>query len=64
MSHPYWSYGPDSGQPALDALNEGRRLRALELAVESLGSVAGQVAPGSIVGRAQAFEEYLKGESE
>lgn len=23
--HPYWSYGPDIGAPAVDALNEGRR---------------------------------------
>lgn len=61
--HPYWSYGPDQGMPPVDALDEGRRERALTLAVESLAPVGESVGPGDILSLAKTFEGYLKGDS-
>lgn len=60
--HPYWSYGPDQGMPPVDALDEGRRERALTLAVESFAPVGESVGPGDILSLAKTFEAYLKGD--
>ena len=58
MSHPYWTYGPDSGTPLADAVNEGRRAFALECAMASLSD--GLNGP-DIIRRAEVFEAYLAG---
>lgn len=54
--HPYWSYGPDGGQPVVEALDEGRRAFALEQAV-----LLGETLEGTLEA-AEKFEQYLKGE--
>ena len=57
--HPYWSYGPDHGTPLVDAMDEGRRAYALELAVQnSVNSAQG------VVDEARLFEDYLAGRTE
>lgn len=57
--HPYWSYGPDNGQPIIEALNEGRRAAALELAISAgLGFEA-----ADLIAAAVQFEAYLKGDA-
>ena len=65
--HPYWAYGPDaSGSPGdpeeyAKAIDEGRRMAALELAVKSFQGDLGAVGR-DILNRANTFEGYLKGE--
>ena len=56
--HPYWTYGPDHGRPVLDALAEGRRAFALELAF----SLIGDQNHSQVIEAACAFEAYLKDE--
>lgn len=56
--HPYWSYGPDHGTPMIDALDEGRRALALELATRTEDTDDGYLA------RARRFEAYLAGKTE
>ncbi len=53
--HTYWSYGPEGGVPVIDALAEGRRAFALDLATRQDDTDDGHLA------RARKFEEYLKG---
>lgn len=55
MSNPYWSYGEPGKRLVLDAVNEGRRYAALELATRTEGT------DSECVTRARLFEEYLKG---
>lgn len=55
--HPYWSYGPDHGLPPVDALAEGRRALALDLALRWEGT------DEATVQRAAKYEAFLKGES-
>lgn len=56
--HPYWSYGPDGGQEVVEAVNEGRRAAALELAASlPFGGTTEE-----ILARAVRFEAYLKGD--
>lgn len=57
--HPYWAYGPDHGVPMIDALAEGRRAYALELAFRATPSSA---STSLIIARAVEFERYLEGE--
>lgn len=57
--HPYWSYGPDSGQEIVEALNEGRRAAALELAISATYGL--DVA--ELIAAAVQFEAYLKGDA-
>jgi len=54
-THHYWAYGPDSGVPVVDALEEGRRHAALELATRFDDTDEG------VLERAAKFEAYLKG---
>jgi len=67
--HPYWAYGPDaSGSPGdpeeyAKAIDEGRRMAALELAVKSFAPVDESTGPGDILSLADTFVEYLKGGS-
>lgn len=67
--HPYWSYGPDThGVPCppeefAKALDEGRRERALTLAVESLEGTTDLISGLDYINRAKVFEGYLKGGS-
>lgn len=57
--HPYWSYGPDHGVPLVDAMAEGRRTFALELAASTLlDSGDGE----RLVRRARELEAYLLGD--
>lgn len=56
--HPYWSYGPDNGQPIVEALNEGRRAAALDMATRRLFVDTTEEA----LARAVQFEAYLKGD--
>lgn len=60
--HPYWTYGPDTGVPVTDAVDEGRRDRALELAVQV--AVAHAPEPVRILSLAASFEDYLAGRTE
>lgn len=60
--HPYWSYGPDHGTPLVDAMDEGRRAFALELAVQVASAHAPE--PVRILPLAASFEDYLAGRTE
>ena len=66
--HPYWAYMPDTTPDPRDpeevakAVNEGRRLAALDLAVRSLATVTGRISGLNYTNRAEIFEQYLKGE--
>lgn len=66
--HPYWSYGPDNGQQLVDALAEGRRLRALELAAQTTGFALSDESAHdrteAVLANADKIEAYLKGETE
>ena len=57
-SHPYWAYGGDHGQAVAEAIDEGRRAAALELAVAGSFTFTDEEA----VDRALKFEAFLKGE--
>lgn len=65
--HPYWVYMPDTTRDPRDpeevakAVNEGRRLAALDLAVRSLENAVGTTGL-DYTNRAEFFEQYLKGE--
>ncbi len=63
--HPYWAYaavpGTINGDREEEVLAEGRRERALELAISST-SIDGSVSV--ILAVARKFEEYLKGDTD
>ena len=55
--HPYWAYGPDAAtapEEYAQAVEEGRRACALELAVKSFGPAC------DILSLADTFVAYLK----
>lgn len=58
-THPYWSYAPTASQDSLfDAMKEGRRAFALEMALQ--GNYF-EHDPADVLSRAEAFEAYLRG---
>lgn len=67
--HPYWAYMPDTTPDPRDteevakAVNEGRRLAALDLAVRSLENAVGAISGLDYTNRAEFFERYLKGDA-
>lgn len=58
--HPYWSYGPEHGVPVVDAMVEGRRTFAVNLAM--MMARAGEDVEVTVE-RARAIERYLKGDA-
>lgn len=64
--HPYWSYGPGTGQPIVDALAEGRRQAALELAGQTTSFDLNGADPDrtdAVLENAAKIEAFLKGDA-